>query len=186
MMRICFIVPCLALLALAGCEGNRESTTAGADGGATPAPTAADQSAPARDEPAAADAPESDEPAAADTPESGESNEPAAADTPESPEPAAEPNSDTASDSAAAGPSMMLIDQKVKAGCAMCIFKMDDVNACVIAAEVDGQAYLVEGVNMYDHGDPHGADGMCNTARQAIVSGALKDGKLVATHFELE
>lgn len=76
--------------------------------------------------------------------------------------------------------------QRGLAGCATCIFDMPGVTGCVLAVKIDGQAYLVEGSDIDDHGDAHAGEGLCNAARPAVFEGQVVDGKLVATHFALE
>ena len=76
--------------------------------------------------------------------------------------------------------------QRGQAGCATCVFDMQGVTGCVLAIKIDGQAYLVEGSDIDDHGDAHAGEGLCNTARPAEFEGKIVDGKLVATRFALE
>ncbi len=65
-------------------------------------------------------------------------------------------------------------------GCAMCVYKMAGVEDCRLAVRIDGQAYLVEGSGIDDHGDAHAADGLCNVSRQADVNGSFRDGRFMA------
>ncbi len=67
----------------------------------------------------------------------------------------------------------------LEAGCATCIYHMQDVQGCELAVQVDGRAYLVKGVDMDDLGDAHASDGLCNTARQVKAKGKL-DGDYYA------
>lgn len=76
--------------------------------------------------------------------------------------------------------------QRGQAGCATCIFDMPGVTGCVLAVKIDGQAYLVEGSDIDDHGDAHGSAGLCNAARPAVFEGKIVDGKLLATSFALQ
>lgn len=78
------------------------------------------------------------------------------------------------------------IAQTIEAGCAMCIYKMEGVEKCSLALKIDGKPYLVEGASIFDHGDAHAADGLCKSARQAVVKGKIENGKFVATQFELK
>jgi hypothetical protein len=55
----------------------------------------------------------------------------------------------------------------------------------VLAVRIDGQAYLVEGSDIDDHGDAHGPDGLCNVMRYADVTGKLINGKLKVPRFRL-
>ncbi len=61
--------------------------------------------------------------------------------------------------------------------------KTDDTS-CIWAVELEDTPYTVEGALPQDH-DSHAHDGMCNMKREAVVSGEMKDGKFVATSFEL-
>ena len=72
------------------------------------------------------------------------------------------------------------------AGCASCIFKMDGVTDCVLGVEIDGKHYLVRGSDIDDHGDAHDPRGLCNSARDALVQGAIQGDRFVADRFELK
>ena len=67
----------------------------------------------------------------------------------------------------------------------MCIFDMD-VDDCVLGVRIDGIAYLVTGKGIDNFGDAHASDGLCKTAREAIVAGKVKDDRFAATSFELK
>ena len=73
----------------------------------------------------------------------------------------------------------------VVAGCATCIFDMPGVTGCKLAVKIDGAPYLVTGADMDDLGDAHAWDGLCNTARDAVVEGKIEGDRFVATHFKL-
>lgn len=73
----------------------------------------------------------------------------------------------------------------VEAACGTCVFHMDGVKGCPLAVRIDGQAYLVEGSDIDDHGDAHAPGGLCNVTRDAEVTGKLINGKLVVTRFRL-
>jgi hypothetical protein len=105
--------------------------------------------------------------AAAGCKQSGDDAKPAAQAPPAAPAPAGQP-----------------VSQIVEAACGMCKFDLA-ASGCGLAVRIDGVAYEVEGANMDDHGDAHGADGMCNVIRRARVVGAVTDGRFVATSFEL-
>lgn len=77
------------------------------------------------------------------------------------------------------------VQRIVVAGCATCIFDMKGVSGCPLAVKIDGKAYLVSGSEMDDHGNAHAADGLCNTARQAIVEGKVEGDRFVAKRIEL-
>ena len=72
----------------------------------------------------------------------------------------------------------------VKAGCAMCMFKMPGVRRCMWAVQIGDQVYPAEG-NLPKHHDAHGKGGMCTMYRKAVVDGTLVHGKFVATRFDL-
>lgn len=71
----------------------------------------------------------------------------------------------------------------VEAACGECKFglKGDD---CDLAIRVNGHSYFVEGVNPDFLGNAHATNGICETIRQALVTGAVKEGRFVATSFE--
>jgi hypothetical protein len=58
---------------------------------------------------------------------------------------------------------------------------MDGVDGCATAAVVDGKHVLVKGMGQ----DAHSL-GLCEGSHEAVVSGAMKDGTLVATSLELK
>lgn len=70
-------------------------------------------------------------------------------------------------------------------GCATCIFDMPEVSGCQLAVKVDGVPYLVDGSGIDDHGDAHAADGLCNSERQAIVKGSIRNDRFAAQHIEV-
>ncbi len=72
-----------------------------------------------------------------------------------------------------------------EAGCAMCIYHMPGVRECVLAVKLEGRAHLVKGSSIDDHGDAHAADGLCNTARKARVTGRVEGEAFVAEKVEL-
>ena len=75
--------------------------------------------------------------------------------------------------------------ERLRAACAMCIFKMEGVRACMWAVEIDGKFYLADG-NLPKNHENHAPTGMCNMARYATVDGKLVGGRFVATRFDLE
>lgn len=102
----------------------------------------------------------------------------------EAPPPADEPDASGATmsddDAAALLASMKTISAEV--GCADCIYGVDGVKGCdKIAAKVSGQTLLVTGLDF----DAHGA-GLCGTAKQASLTGVVKDGEFVASNLTLE
>ncbi len=76
--------------------------------------------------------------------------------------------------------------QLVEAGCATCIFDMEGVVGCKLAVKIDGKPYLVTGSDIDDHGDAHASDGLCLTARKAVVEGKIDGDQFVATKIELQ
>ena len=76
--------------------------------------------------------------------------------------------------------------QHVEAGCATCIFEMEGVAGCKLAVRIDGKPYLVTGSDIDDHGDAHAPDGLCHTARKAVVEGKIDGDHFVATRIELQ
>jgi hypothetical protein len=77
-------------------------------------------------------------------------------------------------------PDIELTSQKVEVGCGMCMFKMEGVQGCKLAAKVNDQAFLVSGADV----DAHTA-GLCHKTAQATISGKVEEGELVAADFEL-
>ena len=75
--------------------------------------------------------------------------------------------------------------QEVEAGCATCVFDMEDVVGCKLAVKIDGTAYLVTGSEIDDHGDAHAPDGLCQVARAAVVLGGIEGDRFVAKKFRL-
>lgn len=73
--------------------------------------------------------------------------------------------------------------QIVEASCGMCHFGLK--GGCHLAVRIDGKAYPVDGSGLHDHGDPHGAHGLCNVIRKAEVSGKIVKGRFKATSFVL-
>ena len=82
-------------------------------------------------------------------------------------------------------PATRLSGETVRVGCAMCIFKMPGVRACLWAVEIQNQYYLAEG-NLPKNHDSHGPEGMCTMEREAVVDGELRHGKFFATRFDLK
>ena len=69
----------------------------------------------------------------------------------------------------------------VQAGCGMCIYEMPHVEGCELAVKIDGQPYLVSGLEV----DTHGL-GMCNAELTATIVGEVVDDKFAATSFEVK
>ena len=102
----------------------------------------------------------------------------------ETPPPASDPDASdaTMSDEEAAAllASMKTISAEV--GCADCIYNVDGVKGCdKIATKVNGQTLLVSGVDFNFHDA-----GLCSKAKQASLTGVVKDGEFVASNLTLE
>ena len=74
--------------------------------------------------------------------------------------------------------------QTTKVGCAACIYKMEGAKGCEWAADVNGEHLMVQGQLPLKH-NSHGPEGMCNMEREAKIEGAVRDGKLITSSFEL-
>lgn len=72
----------------------------------------------------------------------------------------------------------------VEAACGECLFKMPG-KGCDLAVRIDGHGYYVDGVDLDSLGDAHALDGMCSVIRNARVTGEVKDGRFVASTFQL-
>lgn len=90
----------------------------------------------------------------------------------------------TTQPASSASHAISLVSQVVEASCGECQFGMGG-DGCDLAVRIDGKPYFVEGADIDDHGDAHGEDGLCNCIRKARVSGEVRDGRFVATLFEL-
>ena len=77
-----------------------------------------------------------------------------------------------------------VVAQIVEASCGECQFKLEG-SGCDLAVRIDGKSYFVDGAKIDEHGDAHSQHGMCNAIRQARVTGEIKDGRFVASAFEL-
>ena len=69
----------------------------------------------------------------------------------------------------------------VEVACATCIYKMDGVKGCTLAAKIDGTPVLVTGGEVNAH-----EDGLCAGAKQAVVEGKLEGNVFIATKVELK
>lgn len=65
-------------------------------------------------------------------------------------------------------------DQVVDIACGQCQFGMQG-GGCDLAIRFDGKSYFVNGSHIDDFGDAHADDGMCNSVRQARVTGTIND-----------
>ena len=77
--------------------------------------------------------------------------------------------------------SQTVAAQTVEVGCGGCIFNMESVQGCQLAAKVDGKAYLVSGASFDAH-----STGLCSASKQADAAGTIEDGKFVVTKMELK
>ncbi|MDG2031113.1 MAG: DUF6370 family protein [Phycisphaerales bacterium] len=73
----------------------------------------------------------------------------------------------------------------MEASCGQCQFGMD-APGCDLAVRLDGTPYFVDGSGIDDHGDAHGAEGLCNAVRMAEVTGTVVDGRFIAERFVLQ
>ncbi len=78
----------------------------------------------------------------------------------------------------------MIESRIVEAACGECQFAMPGTG-CDLAVRIDGEDYFVDGTGIDDHGDAHADEGLCNAVRKARVSGEMREGRFVATAFEL-
>lgn len=72
----------------------------------------------------------------------------------------------------------------VDAACGECLFGLPG-KGCDLAVRVDGRSYYVDGVDMDSLGDAHAKDGMCEVIRKAKVTGEVRNGRFIASSFEL-
>ena len=73
----------------------------------------------------------------------------------------------------------------VEASCAQCQFGIKEPAGCDLAIRVDGEVFFVEGTGIDDHGDAHGAEGLCNSILKARVTGRVENGRFKASAFEV-
>ena len=83
------------------------------------------------------------------------------------------------------GPDTTATSQTLEAGCASCIFEMQEVTGCKLALRMNDRSHLVRGFGIDDFGDAHADDGLCNTSRTASVLGRIEGDWFVATEFKL-
>ncbi len=81
----------------------------------------------------------------------------------------------------APGALASLENQDIEVGCAMCVYGMDGVQGCALAAMIKGKPMMVNGVelDMHDHG-------LCSGPKRAMVSGKIEDGELAASKVEVQ
>jgi hypothetical protein len=73
----------------------------------------------------------------------------------------------------------------LEAACGKCQFHMEGVKFCTLAVRLDGNAYVVKGSSIRDHGDMHAAEGLCSVVRKAEVTGHLEDNQFKVSAFKL-
>jgi hypothetical protein len=73
---------------------------------------------------------------------------------------------------------------KAEASCGECQFHMEG-KGCHLAVKIDGKNYFVDGTNIDDHGDAHGATGFCEAIRKAEVQGEIVNNRFKATYFKV-
>lgn len=105
---------------------------------------------------------------------------------------AAEPAKAPATDAGKTGPAAVIADAKdavatataaaqtLEVGCAKCTYHLDGAATCGTAVKVGGTAYAVN-VPGFDAMK----EGLCAGAKQAKVTGEMKDGKFLASKIEL-
>ena len=91
-------------------------------------------------------------------------------------------NAETADDTDATPTTLVSLSSKtVEVGCAMCVYDIDGVTSCKLAAKVGDNPMLVSGaeVDLSEHG-------LCEAAGTAVVSGRVDGDMLVATMVEMQ
>ncbi len=84
----------------------------------------------------------------------------------------------------AAAPAAVASSSSVRSlevGCAGCVFHMKGAEGCQLAVKIEGQPYLVSGVDMPGH-----ESGMCDHSRTADLAGKLEGDHFVATSMALK
>ena len=79
---------------------------------------------------------------------------------------------------------VVMVQREVEASCGQCQFGMPG-SGCTLAIRFDGQGYYVDGSDIDDHGDAHGAEGLCNAIRSATVTGGVVGDRFEAERFVL-
>ena len=72
----------------------------------------------------------------------------------------------------------------VDAACGECLFGLPG-KGCDLAVRINGRSYYVDGIDMDSLGDAHAKDGMCEVIRKAKVTGEVRNGRFIASSFEL-
>ncbi len=76
------------------------------------------------------------------------------------------------------------INGLVITSCGMCNLGTKD-KGCSLSIKIGEKIYSVKGSGMHDHGDAHGADGLCSAVRVAWASGKIKKNIFNADSFVL-
>ena len=74
-----------------------------------------------------------------------------------------------------------LIDENVEVGCGMCVYDMEGVQGCTLAAVIAGEPMLAEGTDLHLHDY-----GLCSGTRQAVVTGRIEGDTLQVTEIEVK
>jgi hypothetical protein len=105
---------------------------------------------------------------------SGGEEEAPTADTPEATTEAVAPVSDL-------GPEVSkLAGETVEVACGSCIYGMEDVKGCKLAAMIGDEPFLVSGIEFETH-----SSGLCKEASTGVISGTVHEHGVRATEFEL-
>ena len=76
--------------------------------------------------------------------------------------------------------SSAVMEKIVEVGCGSCSYKIDGVEECVTAVKIGDTPYLVTGADLDAH-----SSGLCESVKQAKVTGEIQDGKFVASAIAL-
>ena len=69
-----------------------------------------------------------------------------------------------------------LVNETVEFGCASCTYSIEGAEGCTLAAKIGEDAYMVTGSDINAHDE-----GLCSATKSGELSGAIVDGKIVAT-----
>ena len=69
--------------------------------------------------------------------------------------------------------------QDVELGCAKCVYHMEGVEHCTVAAKVGDEVMLVKGGGIDAHG-------LCGRPKMAEITGKMQEGELHASNIELK
>ena len=88
---------------------------------------------------------------------------------------------DATSSLPAAAKLASLKNERVEIGCGLCVYEMPNVNSCATAVVVEGTPVLVKGIGEDAH-----EHGLCEGAREAVVSGSMDGDMLVLTALQIQ